>query len=145
MQDKLKIIFPIHPRTKKNLLKFKLIHDIKTDNLIINEPVGYLEFLNLMINSKLVLTDSGGIQEEASYLKIPVLTLRSNTERPITIEKGTNNIVQRDLLKIEKYLDILLENNYKKGQDIENWDGLTAMRIINIIKEKLNYESINVS
>ena len=86
-----------------------------------------------MINSKLVLTDSGGIQEEASYLKIPVLTIRSNTERPITIEKGTNTIVQRDILKIEKYLDIILKNNYKKGQDIENWDGLTAMRIINII------------
>lgn len=137
LQDKLKIIFPIHPRTKKNLLKFKLLNDIKTDNLIINEPVGYLEFLNLMINSKLVLTDSGGIQEEASYLRIPVLTLRNNTERPITIEKGTNTIVQRDILKIEKYLDIILKNNYKKGQNIENWDGLTAMRIINIIKEKL--------
>lgn len=137
LQTKIKVIFPIHPRTKKNLLKFNLMNKIKKNNLILTEPIGYLEFINLMINSKLILTDSGGIQEEASYLNIPILTLRNNTERPITVEKGTNTIVDRNLEQIKKYIDMIINENYKKGQNIEKWDGKTAKRITEIIKKKV--------
>lgn len=137
LQKKLKIVFPIHPRTRKNIEKFKLMDKIKTDNMILSEPVGYLEFLNLMFNSKLILTDSGGIQEEASFLKIPVLTLRENTERPVTIKKGTNTIIGKDFEKAKKYINKILSGRYKKGQDIEKWDGQTSERIIDILIENL--------
>ncbi|MFX1557934.1 MAG: UDP-N-acetylglucosamine 2-epimerase, partial [Promethearchaeota archaeon] len=92
-------------------------------------------FLNLMYNAKFILTDSGGIQEEASYLKIPILTMRKNTERPITIEKGTNTIVGNNLEKIKKNIDDIFSNSYKIGQEIEKWDGFAAKRIIEIIKK----------
>jgi UDP-N-acetylglucosamine 2-epimerase (non-hydrolysing) len=90
-----------------------------------------------MMNAKFVLTDSGGIQEEASYLKIPILTLRQNTERPITIEKGTNTLIGNNFDKLKTYIDKILSNFYKKGQFIEMWDGKTAQRIVEIIKEKV--------
>ncbi|MFX0025463.1 MAG: non-hydrolyzing UDP-N-acetylglucosamine 2-epimerase [Candidatus Hermodarchaeota archaeon] len=136
IQRKIKIVFPIHPRTQKNLESYHLKEKLNTENILIIKPVGYLEFLNLMIKSKCIITDSGGIQEEASYLKIPVLTLRENTERPITVEKGTNTIVHNDIEKIKLHIDEILSSNYKKGQEIEKWDGNSAKRIIKIIKEK---------
>jgi len=136
IQEKIKLFFPVHPRTKRNLEKFNLISKIKKQNILINEPVGFLEFLSLMENSKFILTDSGGIQEEASFLNIPVLTLRENTERPITVEKGTNTIVDKDFEKIKMYVNQILSNNYKKGQTIEKWDGQTAKRITKIIIER---------
>jgi len=138
LQERVKIFFPIHPRTKKNLEKFDLEKDIKDLNIVLSNPIGYLEFLNLMKNSKLILTDSGGIQEEASYLKIPILTAREGTERPITVDEGTNTIIGNDLEKAKKYIEEIFENNYKKGQDIEKWDGQAAKRIVRIIKKKLN-------
>ncbi|KKN58118.1 hypothetical protein LCGC14_0555510 [marine sediment metagenome] len=134
----IKIVFPIHPRTKKNLIKFELLQDLENKNITITDPVGYHEFLNLMINSKLILTDSGGIQEEASYLKIPVLTMRKNTERPITIKKGTNNLVENDIEKIKIHFNKILKNKQKKGSNIKKWDGKTAKRIVEIIKRELN-------
>ncbi|MFX1569670.1 MAG: non-hydrolyzing UDP-N-acetylglucosamine 2-epimerase [Promethearchaeota archaeon] len=137
IQSKIKIIFPIHPRTKKNLKFFNLEEEMNKPNVILTEPLGYLEFLNLMMNAKFILTDSGGIQEEASYLKVPILTLRQNTERPITIEKGTNTLIGNDFDKLKSYVDKILSNSYKKGQDIEKWDGKTAQRIVEIIKEKV--------
>lgn len=136
LQNKITVFFPIHPRTKKNLAKYNLTEELNTDNLVLSEPVGYLEFLNLMLYSRFILTDSGGIQEEASYLKIPILTLRKNTERPITVELGTNTVVGNNLDKIKKHIDEILSNKYKQGKDIEKWDGNAATRIINIIKEK---------
>lgn len=136
IQEKIKIFFPVHPRTKKNLKKFDLISNIKKSNIIINEPIGFLEFSNLMLNSRFIVTDSGGIQEEASYLNIPVLTLRENTERPITVERGTNTIVNKDFNKIKNYVNKILSNDYKNGQTIEKWDGQTAKRITKIIIER---------
>ena len=136
LQNKIKVIFPIHPRTRKNLIKYGLIDELNNKNIFLIEPIGYLEFLSLMINAKLILTDSGGIQEEATFLKIPTLTLRQNTERPITVEKGTNVIIDRDLEKLKNNLEKILENSYKRGQDIEKWDGNAAKRIISILKEK---------
>ena len=90
-----------------------------------------------MQNAKLILTDSGGIQEEGSYLKIPVLTLRKNTERPITVQRGTNTIIDKNFDQAKKYIKEILSNNYKKGQEIEKWDGQTSKRIVNILVEKL--------
>jgi UDP-N-acetylglucosamine 2-epimerase (non-hydrolysing) len=90
-----------------------------------------------MMNAKFILTDSGGIQEEASYLKVPILTLRQNTERPITIEKGTNTLIGNDFDKLKTYVDKILSNSYKVGQEIEKWDGKTAHRIVEIIKEEV--------
>ena len=136
-QERIKVFFPIHPRTTKRLREFDLEKDLSKSNLILSEPIGYLEFLNLMINSKFILTDSGGIQEEASYLHVPILTLRENTERPITVEKGTNQIVGTDFELIKTYIDEIFKNKYKNGQQIEKWDGKTAERIVNIIQEKL--------
>lgn len=137
LQDKIKIFFPIHPRTLKNLKKFNFEKHLQKNNIILSEPIGYLDFLNLMTNSKLVLTDSGGIQEEASYLKIPVLTLRKNTERPITVDLGTNTIVGNDFNRAKVCIDKILSNNYKKAKTIDKWDGNTARRIVDIIKEKI--------
>ena len=119
------------------MIKFNLDNDLNKSNIILTEPLGYLDFLNLMINTKLIITDSGGIQEEASYLKIPILTLRKNTERPITVEKGTNTLIGNDFNKLKMNLENILSNSYKKGQTIEKWDGNTSQRIVAIIKEKV--------
>ena len=95
---KRKIIFPIHPRTKNNLDKFSLLDKIDS-NVVLSDPIGYLDFLNLLRNSELVITDSGGIQEETTYLDIQCITVRTSTERPITVEIGTNHLVEDDFEK----------------------------------------------
>ena len=139
LKQKIQIFFPAHPRTIKNLKRFNLYHHLKEDeNITLTEPVGYLEFLNLMSNSKIILTDSGGIQEEASVLNIPVLTLRENTERPITITQGTNLLIGRDFEKAKKQIDKILSGKFKKKTRIKNWDGHTAKRIVKIIKNELS-------
>ncbi len=121
-----KLIFPMHPRTKKTFDKLNL----KIDNLIISNPLSYLEFNYLVNKSKAVITDSGGITEETTILKIPCLTLRDNTERPETITIGTNELVGSDPSKIKIYLNKLFENKWKKGGIPEKWDGNTAKRIV---------------
>ena len=136
IQDKINLFFPIHPRTEKNLKKFNLYDTLKTENIALTEPVGYLEFLNLMMNSKFILTDSGGIQEEASFLQIPVLTLRENTERPITIEQGTNVLVGKNFSKIKEKVEEIINGKFKQGTQIRLWDGKTSKRIVDIIKRK---------
>ena len=138
LQEKIKVFFPIHPRTKKNLEKFDLEKKIRDLNVVLSDPIGYLEFLNLMTNAKLILTDSGGIQEEASYLKIPILTAREGTERPITVDEGTNTIIGNDLAEAKKYIEEIISNKYKQGKNIEKWDGQTAERIVRIIRKNLN-------
>ena len=138
LQEKVKVFFPIHPRTKKNLELFNLKEDIENMNVSLSKPVGYLEFLNLMMNSKLIITDSGGIQEEASFLKKPILTARQGTERPITVDEGTNTIIGNDIIKARDHINEILLDKYKKGKDIEKWDGQTAMRIVQVIKRKFN-------
>jgi len=138
LQEEVKVFFPIHPRTKKNLELFNLKEDIENMNVSLSKPVGYLEFLNLMVNSKLILTDSGGIQEEASFLKKPILTARQGTERPITVDEGTNTIIGNDIIKARDHINEILLDKYKKGKDIEKWDGQTAMRIVQVIKRKFN-------
>lgn len=135
LSEKMQCIFPIHPRTKKNLKYFELSKELEMENIQLIDPIGYLEFLSLMVNSKMILTDSGGIQEEASFLKIPILTARENTERPITLEKGTNTLIGSDFKKGKEYIDQILLDKYKKGQAIEKWEGKSSGRIIDIIKQ----------
>ena len=137
MQKQIKIIFPIHPRTFKVLKKYNLFERLYSKkNIKIIEPSGYITFLNLILNSKLVLTDSGGIQEECSFLGIPVITFRDSTERPVTVKKGTNVVVGRNSKKAYREFFKILKQNKKKEVKIRFWDGNTAKRIVKILKEK---------
>ena len=134
----LAVIFPIHPRTRNNMEKFGLSDKLKSiKNLILTEPQGYLEFLNLMDNAKLIITDSGGIQEETTFLQVPCLTFRDSTERPVTVELGTNQLLS-DLnadTVYEKMTEIL-DGKTKKGIIPPFWDGHTAGRIAAILFDK---------
>ncbi|MEK6949588.1 MAG: UDP-N-acetylglucosamine 2-epimerase (non-hydrolyzing), partial [Nanoarchaeota archaeon] len=128
IQDKIKIIFPIHPRTRKNIGLYGFKNKLKNmKKVIVTEPLGYLDFLWLMSNSKLILTDSGGIQEEATVLGIPCITLRENTERPVTVEQGTNLLVSTNEGKVVKKAMEVIENKIKiKPKIPELWDGKAA-------------------
>lgn len=136
IEKKLKIVFPMHPRTRKMLSQFGLDNQIKAlKNLIITDPIGYLDFMNLMQYSRLVLTDSGGIQEETTFLGIPCITMRENTERPVTIDVGTNILVGSDTDLIVKETEKILAGNEKKGTIPDLWDGHAAERIVKILRE----------
>ena len=126
LSARLPIIFPAHPRTKKQMEAMKYT---PAPGLHIVEPVDYLDSLCLQAQARLVLTDSGGIQEETSCLGIPCLTLRPNTERPVTVELGTSTIVGNDEGLIRKSFEDILRGNYKKGGPIPLWDGHTAGRV----------------
>lgn len=134
-----KVLFPMHPRTKKNLQQHDLYETVKKiPNLTVTDPLGYLEFLNLMDHAALIVTDSGGIQEEATYLRVPCLTLRENTERPVTIELGTNELIPvKAQFVMEKAGEIF--NSYSKKNEIPPfWDGKAAERIVHVISHYLN-------
>ncbi|MFH1378730.1 MAG: UDP-N-acetylglucosamine 2-epimerase (non-hydrolyzing) [bacterium] len=131
------IIFPIHPRTLKQMKQFGLYHLIKKERISIIDPLGYLDFMNLVVNARCILTDSGGIQEETTVLGIPCVTLRHNTERPITITEGTNTLVGNDTKKIVKTFTLILKGTYKKGRIPELWDGNASERIVKILNEKI--------
>jgi UDP-N-acetylglucosamine 2-epimerase (non-hydrolysing) len=136
IQRQLPIVFPIHPRTRARLDEFGLdeIAERQT-NLVLIEPLGYLDFLQLFSNSRLVLTDSGGIQEETTALGIPCLTLRQNTERPITVTHGTNRVVGSDPDVIVKEALSALNNPMKTSSPPELWDGNASVRIVDAIEE----------
>lgn len=137
----IKIVFPLHPRTRKNLESFGLDKIIESiDNLIITKPLNYLDFLCLMDNSKFVLTDSGGIQEETTVLGVPCITLRNNTERPVTIEQGTNIIVSTNKRKVIEAANKLLSSNKInfKGKIPKFWDGKAAKRVVDTILKNMN-------
>lgn len=125
--NNLPIIFPAHPRTK-NVLSNLNINEI---NMHIIDPLGYLEFNYLVKNAFCVITDSGGITEETTYMKVPCLTLRDNTERPETILLGTNELVGTNPKNIQKALQKIFSGNWKKGSIPKFWDGKTSERIIN--------------
>ena len=131
-----KVLFPIHPRTKNNLANFSLLEKINK-NVILTDPIGYLDFLALTSNAELILTDSGGIQEESTYLGVQCITLRTSTERPITVEVGTNQLLGVDLEKAKIAALDVLKGNIKKGEIPELWDGKAAERITKIITENI--------
>lgn len=133
--EKRKVLFPIHPRTKNNLEKFSLSESIN-ENLILTEPIGYLDFLALTSQAELILTDSGGIQEESTFLGVQCITLRTSTERPVTVEVGTNQLLGTDLDKAKIAAVDVLNGNLKKGSIPELWDGKAAERIVKIIVDQ---------
>jgi UDP-N-acetylglucosamine 2-epimerase (non-hydrolysing) len=129
--QRLPIVFPVHPRTRKNLAAFGLAEIArKVAGLRLIEPLGYLDFLSLYSGARLVLTDSGGIQEETTQLGIPCLTLRENTERPITVTLGTNQVVGTDPGKIVAAAFAALAGTSRQPRSIPFWDGHTAERIL---------------
>ncbi|MBI4744690.1 MAG: UDP-N-acetylglucosamine 2-epimerase (non-hydrolyzing) [Actinobacteria bacterium] len=139
IQERIKIVFPAHPRTIARIEEFSLKNLISAmPNLIIIDSLGYLDFLCLMSNSKIILTDSGGIQEETTVLGIPCLTLRENTERPVTVSEGTNTIVGTDEEKITSESFKVIDGQSKMAKIPALWDGKAAERIINILQKKLN-------
>lgn len=132
ISEEVPLVFPIHPRTRKNLEENHLLSVMESSKkLFLPEPLGYIHFMNLVFNSLFVITDSGGIQEETSYLGVPCLTVRKNTERPITVTHGTNQLCELD--EVGHKVDEILNRKERKKQQIELWDGKTAGRIVNII------------
>jgi UDP-N-acetylglucosamine 2-epimerase (non-hydrolysing) len=144
VSHKIPIVFPAHPRTQKNLKEFGLLPNplspvsslqspVTDHQLLISNPLGYLDFLQLMMSSKFVLTDSGGIQEETTILNIPCLTLRDSPDRPVTVREGTNTLVGKDSERIRNEVSKILDGNRKTGRVPELWDGKAAERIVAIL------------
>ncbi len=136
LTEKRKIVFPIHPRTRANIKAFGL-ESLLNANVILTDPIGYLDFISLVKNCELVITDSGGIQEESTYLGVQCLTLRDNTERPVTVEVGTNHLIGTNFKKAELAALEILSGKKKVGKIPELWDGKAAERIVEILIEKL--------
>jgi UDP-N-acetylglucosamine 2-epimerase (non-hydrolysing) len=126
---RLPLVWPVHPRARGNIQRFGLSRLIAGAPIALLEPQGYLEMLGLLAGARVVLTDSGGIQEETTALGVPCLTLRDNTERPITVEQGTNTVVGRSRARVLACLDDVLANGGKQGRVPELWDGRAAERI----------------
>mgnify|MGYP001199845555 CR=1 FL=1 len=129
VSEKLPLVFALHPRTRANIERFGLADLVATPRMAMLPPQGYLEMLGLMAGATVMLTDSGGLQEETTALGIPCLTVRENTERPITIEQGTNTLVGRDGAAILRGVDEILAGGGKRGRVPEYWDGRAAERI----------------
>ena len=125
----LPLVFALHPRTRNNIDRFGLQHLLDPQTMVLLPPQGYLEMLGLMAGATLVLTDSGGLQEETTALGVPCLTMRENTERPITVEQGTNTMVGRDVQAIRSGVAQILAGRGKRGLVPEYWDGRAAERI----------------
>lgn len=134
LQEHIRIVLPLHPRTRKMLESFDLLGMLtKAGNITLCEPVSYLNSLSLMSNASFVLTDSGGIQEEATVFGVPCLTLRENTERPITVLEGTNEVVGSNGRNILEHSLRLLGGERKAGRIPELWDGKSSQRIVEVL------------
>jgi UDP-N-acetylglucosamine 2-epimerase (non-hydrolysing) len=127
--ERLPLVFALHPRTRRNLERFGLWASIDPSRMAILPPLGYLDLLGLSSEATMVITDSGGLQEETTALGVPCLTLRENTERPITVEQGTNTVVGRDRRALLRAVDAILAGDGKSGRRPERWDGHAAERI----------------
>jgi UDP-N-acetylglucosamine 2-epimerase (non-hydrolysing) len=127
--QRLPLVWPVHPRARANIDRFGLGAVVAAARITLLEPQGYLEMVGLLGGARLVLTDSGGIQEETTALNVPCLTMRENTERPITVEQGTNTLVARDGVRTLACVDDVLATGGKRGQVPELWDGHAAERI----------------
>ena len=131
------IVFPIHPRTRNNMKSWGLEKGF-SNKVLVTDPIGYIDFLSLTSKARLIVTDSGGIQEETTYLGVQCITVRDNTERPVTVDVGTNQLIGRDLQKVKKAALSVLQGEIKKGGIPELWDGKAAERIAEIIVRRLD-------
>lgn len=136
LAEDVKVVLPLHPRTLNNLTKANLYSTLHK-NIIICEPVGYIDFLALQKYAQLVITDSGGIQEETTVLGVQCITVRDNTERPVTVTVGTNQLVGTNFRQVLTVAQNILQGTSKKGSIPELWDGKASERIIRILEKKL--------
>ena len=133
---KVPLLFPLHPRTRKNLETHGLLDDfLSAPGIHVSEPINYIRFMGLVREAALVITDSGGIQEETTYLDIPCITLRENTERPVTVTEGTNKLAK--ITDLQGYVDNILAGNWRSGVRPDLWDGKTAGRVVDDLKKRL--------
>jgi UDP-N-acetylglucosamine 2-epimerase (non-hydrolysing) len=136
ISNKMLLVFPVHPRTRKNLNSSGLFSVLESaSHIMLLEPLSYIPFMNLVFNCRFAITDSGGLQEETTYLGIPCITVRPNTERPITVEQGTNRLCRPDHL-FSAFEDVIEKNNQKVTAP-ELWDGKTAERVVQSVREYL--------
>ncbi len=136
ISGKIALAFPVHPRTRKNLERFGLWQKLAAaPGMSVIEPLGYVDFMNLVCGARLTITDSGGVQEETTYLGIPCLTLRDTTERPITVTQGTNRLVTADSLL--RTLDDILAGHWQHGRKPALWDGSAATRVVADLKQRM--------
>ncbi len=142
IQRDLPLVFPVHPRTRKQMKLFGLDDKIvQAQNFVLTDPLGYLDFLKLTAHARLVITDSGGIQEETTVLGVPCITVRENTERPVTVTEGTNVVIGMSPQRILEESYLILAGKGKKGGVPEFWDGKAAKRIVRILLEKEGEEA----
>ncbi|MEN7549604.1 UDP-N-acetylglucosamine 2-epimerase (non-hydrolyzing) [Rapidithrix thailandica] len=133
------IVFPVHPRTRKKLETFNLFTKVERNpNILLFPSLGYLDFMKLIKESTLVITDSGGIQEETTYLKVPCVTVRPNTERPVTISEGSNTLMDLNPEEIIELANTVIDGKYKESKVPELWDGRASERLVEVL---INYLS----
>ena len=134
LSSRVSVVFPIHPRTRQRIAQFDL--DLaRSEQLMLLEPLGYLEFLALQRDARLVITDSGGIQEETTYLGVPCLTVRNNTERPVTVDVGTNILIGQDMSRLREESHRILDGSAKRGTIPPLWDGRAGERVAAIVAQ----------
>jgi UDP-N-acetylglucosamine 2-epimerase (non-hydrolysing) len=132
------VVLPLHPRTRASLDRHGLRDRLEAiSGLTLCEPLGYLQFLGLVSASRFVVTDSGGIQEETTYLRIPCLTMRTSTERPVTCDIGSNELIGMDLPRLYAAVDEILRGRFKSGDIPPHWDGHAAERIVDVLASEL--------
>ncbi len=140
ISGKLTLVFAVHPRTRKKLEEFGLLQRLQENTAIkLTEPLGYIQFMNLVSSARMVITDSGGVQEESTYLGIPCLTLRENTERPITVSEGSNRLVQPQ--RVVDTVDEILNGKWSGGRRPEYWDGQTAQRCVASLRRLIGIQN----
>jgi len=140
ISERVPLVFPVHPRTMSRIKAAGVEKLLADSRILCLPPLGYLEMLGLMSTARLVLTDSGGMQEETTALGVPCLTLRENTERPVTVEEGTNTIVGTDAQRIEQGVADIITTGGKSGRVPELWDGLAARRIADVLSRDLRQD-----
>jgi UDP-N-acetylglucosamine 2-epimerase (non-hydrolysing) len=141
VSEKIPVVFPVHPRTRKALDDHGLLSYLDSEKIVCLPPLGYLEMLGLVSSARLVMTDSGGLQEETTVIGVPCITLRENTERPVTVDQGTNTIAGHDRELIMSVVDDVLTDGGKRGRTPELWDGRAADRIKRVLNDWLHESS----